>query len=251
MTLRIEWRNGSSSIGTDEVMLLAFPGVGNIGKVAIESLWKLNATNVIARLHPSGLPPLAKLDEDGLLSPPHLTLSRVQTETGSSLLTLTGPSQPNDSSAQSQMAEELMLFFQEQGVSNVIVLAGMADSPERKDTFMIASSANHRIEMESLGVDVRRDEPKAGAIGVAALIASMGPLFGLNTSCAITTTVGASGDILASQRMIEHLDRWFSLGLNLPQEGNEWLKRRLEEMAPKKKIDLVAEMSSSHDAFYM
>jgi proteasome assembly chaperone (PAC2) family protein len=102
-----------------------------------------------------------------------------------------------------------------------------------------------------MGVDVRRDEPKAGAIGVAALIASMGPLFGLNTSCAITTTVGASGDILASQRMIEHLDRWFTLGLKLPQEGNEWLKRRLEEIAPKKKMDLVAEMSASHDAFYM
>ena len=233
------------------MVLLAFPGVGNVGKVALESLWKLNPTEVIARLHPSGLPPLAKLDEDGLLSPPHLTLSKIKTGGGSHLITLTGPSQPNDSNAQSQMAEELMLFFQEQGVRDVVVLAGMIDSPDRKDTFMVASSASHRIDMESMGIDVRRNEPKGGALGVAALIASMGPLFEMNTSCVITTTVGSSGDILASQRMIEHLDRWYSLGLNLPEEGNEWLKRRLEEMSPKKKIDLVSEISSSHDAFYM
>ena len=251
MTMRIEWRNGASSIGKNDMVLLAFPGVGNVGKVALESLWKLNHTEVIARLHPSGLPPLAKLDEDGLLSPPHLTLSKMKTEGGLQLITLTGPSQPNDSSAQSQMAEELMLFFQDQGVSDVIVLAGMMDSPERKDTFMIASSASNRIDMESMGVDVRRDEPKGGALGVAALVASMGPLFGMNSSCAITTTVGSSGDVLASQRMIEHLDRWFSFGLNIPNTGNDWLKHRLEEIAPKKKIDLLAEMSSSHDAFYM
>jgi len=249
--MRIEWRNGASSIGNNDMVLLAFPGVGNVGKVALESLWKLNPTEVIARLHPSGLPPLAKLDEDGLLSPPHLTLSKIKTEGGSHLITLTGPSQPNDSNAQSQMAEELMLFFQEQGVRDVVVLAGMIDSPDRKDTFMVASSASHRIDMESMGIDVRRNEPKGGALGVAALIASMGPLFEMNTSCVITTTVGSSGDILASQRMIEHLDRWYSLGLNLPEEGNEWLKRRLEEMSPKKKIDLVSEISSSHDAFYM
>ena len=65
------------------MMLLAFPGVGNVGKVALESLWNLNPTQVIARLHPSGLPPLAKLDEDGLLSPPHLTLSKMETAGGS------------------------------------------------------------------------------------------------------------------------------------------------------------------------
>jgi proteasome assembly chaperone (PAC2) family protein len=251
MTMRIEWRNGASSIGKNDMMLLAFPGVGNVGKVALESLWNLNPTQVIARLHPSGLPPLAKLDEDGLLSPPHLTLSKMETAGGSHLLTLTGPSQPNDSIAQSQMAEELMMFFQEQGVSNVVVLAGMMDSPERKDTFMIASSSSHRIDLEQMGVDVRRDEPSSGAIGVTALLASMGPLYGMNSTCIITTTVGSSGDILASQRMIERIDDWFNLGLTLPKEGNEWLKKKLEAIAPKNSEDLVGELTASHDAFYM
>ncbi|MCH1540057.1 MAG: PAC2 family protein [Candidatus Poseidonia sp.] len=251
MTMRIEWRGPRTTIGEHHVLMVAFPGVGNVGKVAIESIWKLNDAQEIARLHPSGLPPLATLDDDGLLSPPHLSLRLTTTEAGLNVLTLTGPSQPNEPSAQSQMALDLMEFFQQEKVREVLVLTGMMDEPNRKETFMVASSSSHRIDLEGRGVDVRRDEPKGGAIGVSALLASMGPLFGMPSSCVITTTVGSSGDILASQRLIEHLNRWYNLGLSVPNEGNEWLKRRLENIAPSKGEDLVAELSASHDAFYM
>ena len=43
------------------------------------------------------------------------------------------------------------------------------------------------------------DEPSSGAIGLAALLSSLGPVYGIDSACAIATTVGASGDIIASQ----------------------------------------------------
>lgn len=251
MTLRVEWKNGVQNLPEKATVLIAFPGVGNMGKVAVDSICTLEDSLEIARLHPVGLPPHAELDEDGLLAPPHLSLSVVRTGGEEPLLTLTGKAQPNDPALQSNLARELMTFFEQHGTTTVLVLAGMIDKPEIKETFAVASSASFRIDMETMGVDVRRDEPRSGAIGVAALLASMGPLYGINSACIIGTTVGSSGDILGSQRLIEHLERWFGFGLTVPTNGSEWLRERLEARAPTMKSDLVKEMTASHDAFYM
>ena len=251
MTMRIEWRNGCSSLPDGATLLVAFPGVANLGKVAVDSIGNLHEGTELARLHPTGLPPHAELDEDGLLAPPHYTLRSIETQGTGRLLTLTGKAQPNEPGHQSTLAADLMEFLQAQAVSTVLVLAGMIDKPEVKDTFAVASSASFRIDMEALGVDVRRDEPRSGAIGLAALLASMGPLYGMNSACVIATTVGNSEDIMGSQRLIEHLERWFDFGLTVPTDGDAWLRSKLQAMAPEVKDDLVKEMTASHDAFYM
>jgi len=251
MTMLVEWRNGHHELAPGSTLLVAFPGVGNIGKVALESIRCESSTVEVARLHPVGLPPLAELDEDGLLAPPHLSLCRTITRPGCSVLTLRGTAQPNEPSTQSSMARELMAFFEQQSIEQLLVLTGMVDQPDRKALFAVTSSASHRIELEARGVDVRRDEPRSGAIGVAALLASMGPLYGIHSACIIASSVGSSGDVLASQRMLEHLNRWFDFGFDLPSDGSFWLKERLEAMAPAHREDLVKEMTASHDAFYM
>ena len=251
MTMRIEWRGSATELPLGSTALVAFPGVGNIGKTAVDSVCELHESVELLRLHPVGLPPHAQLDDDGLLAPPHLSIHHIHTPTGKSLITLTGKTQPTEPSQQSILAAELMAFFQEQGVSTVLVLAGMFDKPENKETFAVASSASFRIDMESMGVDVRRDKPKSGAIGMPALLASTGPLYGINSACIIATSVGSSADIMGSQRMLEHLERWFEFGLTVPTDGGEWLREKLEAIAPAVKEDLVKEMTASHDAFYM
>ena len=251
MTMQIEWRNNTSALPKGATVLVAFPGVANIGKVAVDSVCDLHESAEIARLHPVGLPPHAELDEDGLLAPPHFSIQHVGAMGQTPLITLTGKAQPNEPGQQSMLAREVMDFLQQQQVSTVLVLAGMIDKPEIKETFAVASSAAFRIDMESMGVDVRRDEPRSGAIGLAALLASMGPLYDINSACIIATTVGNSEDILGSQRMIEHLEQWFEFGLTVPTNGDEWLRDKLMAIAPDSKDDLVGEMTSSHDAFYM
>ena len=251
MTMQIEWRNNASTLPKGATVLIAFPGVANIGKVAVDSVCDLHESVEIARLHPVGLPPHAELDEDGLLAPPHFSIHHVASRGQNPLITLTGKAQPNEPGQQSMLAREVMGFLQQQEVSTAFVLAGMIDKPEIKETFAVASSAAFRIDMESMGVDVRRDEPRSGAIGLAALLASMGPLYDINSACIIATTVGNSEDILGSQRMIEHLEQWFGFGLTVPTNGNEWLRDKLKAIAPETEDDLVGEMTASHDAFYM
>ena len=251
MGLHVEWRKQPNTLGDHRMMLFALPGVGNVGKAALEGLTQVNECTELVRLHHTALPPLAMLDEDGLLTPPHLSLCSIESSTGVRILTLTGTSQPLESEHQGSLAQALMAWLSEQGVSELYVLAGLMDAPTRKECFIVPSSIEHRIDLEAKGVDVRRDEPKSGAIGLTALMASIGPLHNVQSACAIATTVSSSGDVFASQSLLEALDGWFDLGIALPADAQAMLSEKLAALAPDTKQDYVADLTESPDAFYM
>ena len=86
----IDWISQPNT--SSEVLLVAMPGVGDVGKLAIDAVnGELDAEPIARIIHPS-LPPLAKLDENGLLVPPHILLSRIEVD-GKHIYTLTGDAQ--------------------------------------------------------------------------------------------------------------------------------------------------------------
>lgn len=241
----IDWISKPSTAGS--LLLVAMPGVGDVGKLAIDAVnAELDAEPIARILHPA-LPPLAKLDADGLLAPPHVMLSRVIVD-GQEVYTLTGDAQPMTPEGQHEMAVSVLDLFEG---GEVLVLAGMSAEAERKEVFTITSSPSYRIDLEAMGVDVRRNEPKAGVIGMAALITAMGPIKNVKTSCTIATTIGNSADPIASQLLLETIRRWWSLPLPVPIDATARLADKLKELHPGKAPDLVYELSESPDSIYM
>ena len=51
MTMRIEWRNGCSSLPDGATLLVAFPGVANLGKVAVDSIGNLHEGTAVSYTH--------------------------------------------------------------------------------------------------------------------------------------------------------------------------------------------------------
>lgn len=241
----IDWISQPSTAGG--LLLVAMPGVGDVGKLAIDAVnTELDAEPVARILHPA-LPPLAKLDDDGLLVPPHILLSRVRID-HRDVFTLTGDAQPMTPEGQFEMATAVLELFEE---GEALVLAGMSAQAERKDIFTITSSSSYRIELESMGVDVRRDEPAAGVIGMAALITALGPVKNVKTSCTIATTVGNSADPVAAQLLLETIRKWWSLPLPVPIDATQRLADKLKQMHPEKAEDMISELSESPDSIYM
>ena len=241
----IDWISQPKTAGA--TLLVAMPGVGDVGKLAIDAVnCELDAEPVARIIHPS-LPPLAKLDDDGLLSPPHILLSRLEIDS-QEIFTLTGDAQPMTPEGQHDLAVEILDLFSE---GEVLVLAGMAAPAERKEVFTITSSSVYRIELEKNGIDVRRDEPKAGVIGMAALITALGPVKNVKTSCTIATTIGNSADPVAAQLLLETIRKWWALPLPIPIDATQRLADKLKEMHPGKAEDLISELSESPDSIYM
>ena len=108
MSLLVEWRNGHNNLLNANICLFSLPGVGNIGKTAIDALNSTNESIELARLHHTALPPLATLDQDGLLSPPHLSVKAIEYNESEYVLTITGLSQPLEPNNQGYMAREIL-----------------------------------------------------------------------------------------------------------------------------------------------
>ena len=233
-----------------DVVLFALPGVGDVGKNAVELLNEANDARAVARFIHPGLTPLARLDEDGLLAPPHLLAQRIDTE-GRSILTITGRGQPSESFQQHDFTTQLLKHLSEAGMKELIVLAGLMSTPEIKESFAVATSSAHRVHLEEHGVDVRRDQPSGGAIGMSALMASLAPLFGLRSVCAMATTVGASGDVHASIRLLEFILKGWNLKVQMPKDATSSLLSKLNELAPNANTDHVRELMEEPDAFYI
>ena len=245
MGVLIDWISQPETAGGQ--LLVAMPGVGDVGKLAIDAVnCELDAEPIARLCHPS-LPPLAKLDEDGLLVPPHILLSRIEVD-GKKVFTLTGDAQPMTPEGQHDMAIAILNLFRG---GEVLVLAGMAAEAERKEVFSICSSSKYRIKLEGQGVDVRRDEPKAGVIGMAALITAFGPIHDVDSSCTIATTVGSSADPVAAQRLLETIRKWWSLPLPIPIDATTRLAAKLKILHPQKAEDHIASMQESPDSIYM
>ena len=245
MSVFIDWVTEVDTKGGK--LLVAMPGVGDVGKLAIDAVnTELDAEPIARLIHPN-LPPLAKLDENGLLKPPHILLSRLEVD-GQEIYTLTGDAQPMTPEGQYEMAASVLDLFYG---GEVIVLAGMSAEAERKEVFSITSSSEYRIELEKNGVDVRRDEPKAGVIGMAALITALGPVKNVKTSCTIATTMGNSADPVAAQLLLETIRKWWALPLPIPIDATQRLADKLKEMHPGKAEDLISELAESPDSIYM
>ncbi len=247
MAVKVTWCDEFTNLPEYDRVLIALPGVGNVGKLLIDGLIEANDAPQIARLLHPGLAPHALLDSNGLLAPPHLAMHIMKVENESMIL-ITGEGQPLSPTGQHEMAVDILELIGEG--KELIMLAGLVAPPERNEEFIVCSDASHRIELEGMGLDVRRDEPKAGVIGMVALLASLGPVYGVKSACAVATTIGNSGDPIASDRLRRMLEKWFDLELQTDAEALERLAKKLELIKPDKVDDYITELNAP-DASYM
>jgi hypothetical protein len=211
MGLLQQWLSEHQSLPEHRIMLAALPGVGNVGKLIIDSLTEsCEAEEVLRLIHPD-MPPQASLDSQGLLSPPHISFHHYE-----ELILVTADGQPVTPSGQHECALEILKLAKQSSCQHVIILAGMAAAVGEEDVFLVCSDIETRLELEQSSADVRRDQPNGGVIGLVGLLSSLGPVVGISSTCAISTTLGSSADPIAAQRLLASLVSWFDLKLEIP-----------------------------------
>lgn len=245
MSLKVVWLDDAEVEGTP--CFVAFPGVGDIGILTAELLEQLLPSKTVARVLDPSLPPLAQLDDDGLLQAPHHRLVRLDTGAGPAHV-LIGAGQSGLPHLQHATAVALLETMN--GAKEIVGLAGFRAPAEDRRTFWVATSANDATSFEAEGRTVSRTEPQAGCIGALALLVSLAPHYGISGSLAVSTTVGESKDPSAAQRLAQVLDQTFSLGLGTMPNVDEHLRTLLEARAPRVVQDHISELMERPDAFY-
>ena len=86
-----------------------------------------------------------------------------------------------------------------------------------------------RKALESEDIEVSKEQPKAGMIGVAGVGLSLAPTKGVPAIGVIAETVGTSLDILAAERMSRWIEQAFDVTLDLDLDTTKETAARLME----------------------
>ena len=225
---KIHWLEGIG-LPDKSIILEAVPGVGNVGKILIDAVVEKHPSRTIGWiLHPD-FPPHATLSEKGLIGPPRLDINTTMLPDGEELVTITGVMQPMTASGQFEVAEVILDLAEESGASRLLVLAGLASEPDRRSVFAVCSDKKVSRTLEEEDIEVSKDQPKAGMIGVAGMVLSLAPTKGVPAIGVIAETIGASSDILAAERMARWLEQAFDVTLDLDLDTTKETAAKLME----------------------
>lgn len=236
---RIVWYGGAKKFPKNDLMLHAVPGVGNVGKLVTDSLVNTHDSTLVARiLHPD-LPPHATLNEDGILTPPSLDIHSVSLPSGTNILTLSSNFQPLTPSGQYEVASSLLECCKEGKVGRLLILAGLSAEPGNEAVHVVCASEDDAKHITGIGVEVSREHPSAGIIGMTGMVSSLAPTFNQPAACIIAETVGTSADSVAADRMVAFLKDSFNLDLALELDNTKATAEKLKAFFD---LDEIAEM---------
>jgi len=225
---RIHWLVGDG-LPEHAAMLEAVPGVGNVGKIVVDSLVDKHPSRTIGWiLHPD-FPPHSTLDSNGLVSPPRININSILLPDGRTVITVGGPLQPMTATGQHEVSEAILKLASESGTPQLLVLAGLAAGTDDREIHVICADAEVRKNLEANDIPVSREHPEAGMIGIAGLLISLSPLYGVPAVGLVAETIGASTDVLAADRLASWIEAGLDLPLSLDLDSTEETARKLME----------------------
>jgi len=225
---RIHWLVGEG-IPEHVAILEAVPGVGNVGKIVVDSLVDKHPSRTIGWiLHPD-FPPHSTLDSNGFVSPPRININSILLPDGRTIITVGGPLQPMTAAGQYEVSEAILEMASESGTPQLLVLAGLAAGTDDREIHVICADAEVRKNLEANDIPVSKEHPKAGMIGIAGLLISLSPLYGVPAIGLVAETIGASTDVLAADRLASWIEAGLDLPLDLDLDSTEETARKLME----------------------
>ena len=225
---RIHWLVGEG-IPEHVAILEAVPGVGNVGKIVVDSLVDKHPSRTIGWiLHPD-FPPHSTLDGNGFVSPPRININSILLPDGRTIITVGGPLQPMTAAGQYEVSEAILEMASESDTPQLLVLAGLAAGTDDREIHVICADDEVRKNLEANDIPVSREHPKAGMIGIAGLLISLSPLYGVPTVGLVAETIGASTDVLAADRLASWIEAGLDLPLDLDLDSTEETARKLVE----------------------
>jgi|TARA_B110000211_G_scaffold235028_1_gene308679 proteasome assembly chaperone (PAC2) family protein len=223
---KIHWLIGDK-LPKHMAIIEAVPGVGNVGKLVVDGLIKKHQSKTLGWiLHPD-LPPHATLTAKGLMAPPRIEIYSVLLPNNSTIIVIRGDVQPITAAGQFEVSEEILKLANVNNTPQLLVLAGLTAGIEEKEIHVICADQDVKKNLEANDIPVSKEQPKEGMIGIAGLIVSLSPIYGVPAVGLIADTVGTIADILAADRLSSWIEGALDIPLGLDLDSTKETAKRI------------------------
>lgn len=216
------------------VLIEGLPGIGNVGKLAVEHLIDVLNAEKFIEVTSKDFPPQVFINTDG-------TIKLVNNEfyywksnkkNQSDLILLTGDYQGLSSQGQYELVEKILDIAEEFGVKEIYTLGGygLGQEIEKPEVLCAVTHKNLVKTMKKHGVIFKKNEPGGGIVGASGLILGLGKLRGLKGACLMGETPGYLVDPLSAKAVLKIIMKLTNVEVDL---------KALEKKA--KEIETIAE----------
>ncbi|MEF8879574.1 MAG: proteasome assembly chaperone family protein [Candidatus Thermoplasmatota archaeon] len=176
------------------ILIEGLPGIGNVGKLAVEHLVDNVKAKKFAELYCKDFPPQVFINNDGTIKLVNNEFYYWKSEKKkqSDLVLLTGDYQGLSSRGQYELVEKILDICEELGVEEMYTLGGygLGHEIEKPDVLCATTEKSWVKKMKKLGAVFKKNEPGGGIVGASGLILGLGKLRGLKGTCFMGETPG-------------------------------------------------------------
>ncbi|HDI47180.1 MAG TPA: proteasome assembly chaperone family protein [Candidatus Methanomethylia archaeon] len=206
------------------VLLAGLPGIGLVGKIALDYLVKKLNSSLVSEVYLDSFPPQVNLNDRGVVELLRGELYYAETVQGKPLLLFTASAQPSSPEGQYLLSKKVVELAVNAGVEEIFTLAAYVtgEYSERPRVFVAATDEGTMARLKEAGATIA----SGGAItGVNGLIVGFAKLRGLKGACLMGETSGYIVDAAAAYAVLELLSKFLGLEVDM-----EELERRAREV---------------------
>ncbi|QGN06621.1 proteasome assembly chaperone family protein [Halorhabdus sp. CBA1104] len=187
------------------VLIEGLPGVGHVGKLAVEHLLEELDSTPVRRVYSQHFPPQVTIDDGIELA--SAEFHAISPEDGQDMLVLSGDHQAQDNVGHYGLVEAFLDVGAAFGVERIFALGGVPTGEliEEYDVIGAATTDGLTDELEDVGVEFRENEPAGGIVGVSGLLLGLGQRRDLPAACLMGETSGYLVDPKSAQAVLEVL----------------------------------------------
>lgn len=217
------------------VFIEGLPGVGLVGKLAVDHLIEELESQPVRRMYSEHYPPAISVDEEGTATLASLTVHAIETE-GQDLLVLAGDSQAQEAVGQYRLADAVLDIVGEFDVEQIITLGGFGTGEQVEEYTVVGAVADGNDALKQrlgdAGVQFQREDAPSNIVGMSGLLVGLGARRGFETAGILGITPGYHVDPASARVVLEVLQEGFgfSVSLDTLDEQVEQIQNLLEQL---------------------
>ncbi len=220
---------GRKPVLKEPILIEGLPGIGNVGKLAVEHLIEEIGAKKFVEIYSKDFPPQVFINTDGTIKLVNNELYywKAKTKKHRDLILLTGDSQGLSSSGQYELADAILRIAREYNVKQIFTLGGYGLGREIREPKVLGAATSKRLvnKMRKYGVIFKENEPGGGIIGASGLLLGLGRLYGMEGVCLMGETPGYLVDPKSAKAVLTVLSRALNMEIDMTE-----LERKASEI---------------------
>lgn len=194
---------------TNPILIEGLPGIGNVGKLAVEHLIDTIEAKKFAEIYSKDFPPQVFINPNGTIElvKNEFYYWKSEKENQHDLVLLTGDYQGLSSRGQYELVEQILNVCEELNVKELYTLGGYGLGHDIKKPQVLCATTHKSLvkEMKKHGAVFKKNEPGGGIVGASGLLLGLGKLRKLKGTCFMGETPGYLVDPKSAKAVLKIL----------------------------------------------